>query len=102
MSVLSEHIDFIVELIQQLLAYVRVEHLLYSHLEVKVSAFVNRTKAAHRNLFTDLEICQSQGQNAVYRLTLGLELLTLLFCWTHATALSRGSLFSFKASSLPA
>lgn len=50
MSVFGQHIDLVVEFLQQLFTDVGVKHLFDSHLQIEVFAFVNRTKTAHRNL----------------------------------------------------
>lgn len=47
MPVLCQHIYFVIELLQQLLADVWVEDLLDSNLEFKVFALMNGTETAH-------------------------------------------------------
>ena len=46
-SVLGEHVHFVVELIKQLFAYVWVEHFLNRHLQIEVPASVDCTKTSH-------------------------------------------------------
>ena len=54
--VLGEHVHFVVELVQQVLGYVRIEDLLYRHLQLEEAALVDRAEPAHRNLLPTLQV----------------------------------------------
>jgi hypothetical protein len=65
-TILGQHVHFVVELLQQLLADIGVEHLLHRHLQLEVPPFVDCAEPAHRDLLPDLQISQTQGQHTVH------------------------------------
>lgn len=54
--VLRQHAHLVVELVQQLLGYVGIEHLFYRHLKLEEPPLVDRAETAHRNLLADLQV----------------------------------------------
>ena len=65
MAIFSQHIYLVVELVQQLLTDVGIEHFLYCHLQLEVPAFMDRAKTAHRNLFPYIQIAHLQHQHTI-------------------------------------
>ena len=61
MTILGQHVDLVVDLIKELIADVGVEDLLYSHLELEILSYVDRTETAHRDLFSDLEVIHTES-----------------------------------------
>lgn len=78
-AVLGQHVDLIVELPEQFLADVGVEHLLDRHFHLQAPPAMDCAEPAHRNLLSDLEVAHPQRQHAVHRLALGLHLHSLYF-----------------------
>lgn len=55
-SVLGQHVDFVIELIQELLGDVGIEDLLDGYVQLEEFALVDGAEAAHGDLFPDLEV----------------------------------------------
>lgn len=58
MPKLGEHVDFITELLEQLLIYFWIENLFYGHFEPFVAAPMDSTKATHRYFLINLQILE--------------------------------------------
>ena len=58
MPKLGEHVDFITELLEQLLIYFWIENLFYGHFESFVTAPMDSTKATHRYFLINLQILE--------------------------------------------
>ena len=89
MSVLGQHTHFVVELIQQLLTYVRVENFLYRHLQLHITSPVDSAEAAHRNLLPYIQITHLQHQHSVHALTLALHLHSVFILVARSSPIKR-------------
>lgn len=74
MPVLGQHVDLVVEFLQQLLTDVGIEHLLYRYLQLEITATMDGAEAPHRYLFSNLQVRQLQHQHPIHRLPFRLTL----------------------------
>ena len=65
-TVLSQHVHFIVEFLKKLLADVGVEHFLNRYLQLEIFPLVDRAKPTHRNLLPNLQVVHPEGQHSVH------------------------------------
>ena len=56
MAILGQHVDLVVELIEQLLADVRVEDLLDGDIQVEVLSFMDGAEPSHRYLLPHVQV----------------------------------------------
>ena len=101
MPVLSEHVDFVVEFLEQLFAYIGVEYFLYCYINVEIFTFVDCTESTHWDLLSNLQIIHADSQNSIGRFAFRLNVLSLNFILPKSSSSSSHPFILFESTCFP-